>query len=55
LLIQLIYKSVWFIAIILPILFAGKLEIYTIGFIVFFFIYIVGDLIAIPFSYIFAK
>ena len=52
--IQLIYKSVWFIGVILPIIISGNFQAYAIGYVVFFAIYIIGDLIAIPFSYIFA-
>ena len=55
LLLQLTYKVVWFIGVILPVLIAGKLPPYATGYIVFFAIYIIGDLIAIPFSYVFAK
>jgi len=55
LLLQLTYKVVWFIGVIIPILIAGKFPPYATGYVVFFLIYIIGDLIAIPFSYVFAK
>jgi hypothetical protein len=55
LLLQLTYKVVWFIGVILPVLIAGQFPAYAIGYVVFFAIYIIGDLIAIPFSYVFAK
>jgi len=55
LLLQLSYKVIWFIGVILPILFAGKFQTYTILYIVVFATYIIGDLIAIPFSYVFTK
>jgi hypothetical protein len=55
LLLQLCYKVVWFIGVILPVLIAGKFPTYAIGYIVFFALYIIGDLIAIPFSNVFAK
>ncbi|NWG02480.1 MAG: hypothetical protein HXY44_06470 [Syntrophaceae bacterium] len=55
LLLQLCYKVVWFIGVILPILFAGKFPNYALISVVIFATYIIGDLIAIPFSYIFAK
>jgi hypothetical protein len=55
LLLQLSYKVVWFIGVILPILFAGKFQTYALLYIVIFATYIIGDLIAIPFSYVFAK
>ncbi|MBU4268898.1 MAG: hypothetical protein KJ808_08660 [Acidobacteria bacterium] len=55
LLLQLCYKVVWFIGVILPILFRGKFPTYAILYVVIFATYIIGDLIAIPFSYVFAK
>ena len=55
LLLQLCYKSIWFIGVILPMLASGKLPIYGILHVTIFATYIVGDLIAIPFSYVFAK
>jgi len=55
LLLQLSYKAVWFIGVLLPLLIAGEFQVYGIAYIVFFALYIVGDLIAIPFSYVFAK
>jgi hypothetical protein len=55
LLLQLTYKVVWFIGVILPVLTAGKFPAYAIAYVVFFAAYIIGDLIAIPFSYIFNK
>jgi len=55
LLVQLCYKIVWFIGILLPIVVAGKLPKNAISFIVIFATFIIGDLIAIPFSYIFSK
>lgn len=55
LLLQLIYKVVWFIGVLLPVLIAGEFQVYAIAYVVFFAIYIIGDLIAIPFSYVFAK
>ncbi|MFB0533055.1 MAG: hypothetical protein ACETVU_05230 [Desulfatiglandales bacterium] len=55
LLLQLCYKAVWFIGLILPILVAAKFPTYAILYVVIFATYIIGDLIAIPFSYVFAK
>ena len=55
LMLQLTYKVVWLIGVILPILFAGKFPPYALLFTVIFVTYIIGDLIAIPFSYVFAK
>jgi hypothetical protein len=53
LLLQLVYKLVWFIGVILPILLGGRFPTYAIVYVVIFATYIIGDLIAIPFSYIF--
>jgi hypothetical protein len=55
LLLQLTYKVVWFIGVILPILVTAKFPTYAIVYVVIFTTYIIGDLIAIPFSYVFAK
>jgi hypothetical protein len=55
LLLQLSYKVVWFIGVLLPVIIAGTFPEYAIGYVVFFAIYIIGDLIAIPFSYVFGK
>jgi hypothetical protein len=55
LLLQLCYKVVWFIGVLLPILFAGEFQAYALLYVVIFATYIIGDLIAIPFSYVFAK
>ncbi len=55
LLLQLSYKLVWFIGVILPIVMTAKFPSYAILYVVIFATYIIGDLIAIPFSYIFAK
>ena len=55
LLLQLSYKLVWFIGVILPIVMTAKFPSYAILQVVIFATYIIGDLIAIPFSYVFAK
>jgi len=55
LLLQLSYKLVWFIGVILPIVMTAKFPSYAILNVVIFATYIIGDLIAIPFSYVFAK
>ena len=55
LLLQLTYKSVWLIGVIIPLLLKGQCSTYTILITVAFVSYIIGDLIAIPFSYVFAK
>ena len=55
LLLQLAYKVVWFIGVLFPFLIVGKFPAYATGYVVVFVIYIIGDLIAIPFPYVFAK
>ena len=55
LLLQLSYKLVWFIGVILPIVMTARFPSYAILYVVIFATYIIGDLIAIPFSYVFGK
>ena len=55
LLLQLGYKVVWFIGVILPLLVVGKFPAYAILHVLIFASYIIGDLIAIPFSYVFTR
>ena len=55
LLLQLCYKSVWFLGVIFPLLISGKFPTYAILHVVIMASFIVGDLIAIPFSYILSK
>jgi len=55
LLLQLCYKSIWFIGVILPLLITAQFPSYAISFALIFATYIIGDIIAIPFSYVFAK
>jgi len=55
LLLQLSYKVVWLIGVVLPLLIIDKFPIYGILHVVIFATYIIGDIIAIPFSYVFAK
>ena len=55
LLFQLFYKSIWFLAVLIPFLLENLLQTYVVIFIVIFASYIIGDLIAIPFSYLFSK
>jgi len=55
LLLQLCYKLIWFIGVLLPLLLTNKFPCAAIPMTIIFVTYIIGDLIAIPFSYIFAK
>ena len=50
LLIQFVYKSIWVIGILLPLSLKGALPSYAPLMIVVMVSYIIGDLIAIPFS-----
>ena len=55
LVLQLSYKVVWLVGVIVPILLAGKFPAYAILHVIIFATYIIGDLVAIPFSYVFAR
>jgi len=55
LLMQLCYKSIWFIGVLLPLVMTGQFPAYGITMVLIFATYIIGDLIAIPFSSLFAK
>jgi hypothetical protein len=55
LLLELSYKVIWFIGVILPILVQAKFPSYALLYVVIFATFIIGDAIAIPFSYVFAK
>lgn len=55
LLLQLCYKSIWFIGVVLPLLVMRQFPRYAILLVGIFATYIIGDLIVIPFSYIFSK
>ncbi len=55
LLMQLFYKSIWVIGVIVPLWIQGNLSSSDIPTIVVMLTYIIGDLIAIPFPYFFSK
>lgn len=55
LLLQLIYKVAWFACVIIPLLVRGELPNYAMLYIVIFILFIAGDLMAIPFSYLLGK
>ena len=52
---QLCYKTIWFIGVVFPLWATGHFPSYAIPTVIIFATFIVGDLIAIPFSYVFAK
>ena len=55
LLLQLCYKTIWFLGVALPLWATGHFPSYAIPTVIIFATFIVGDLIAIPFSYVIAK
>jgi hypothetical protein len=55
LLLQLCYKLVWFVGTVVPLILSGRFPGYAMLISVIFATYVVGDLIAIPFSYVFTK
>jgi hypothetical protein len=55
LLLQLCYKSIWFVGIILPLCLKGQLPAYAVLTAIIFATYVIGDLIAIPFSYVLSE
>ncbi len=54
LLLQLSYKTVTLIGVMFPLLFAGKFPTYGLLYLAIWVSFIIGDLVAIPFSYSFA-
>jgi hypothetical protein len=55
LLLQLCYKSVWFVGVVLPLLVRGRFPGYGLVTAAVFATYIAGDLVAIPFRYLIAR
>jgi hypothetical protein len=55
LLLELVYKLVWLAALALPLFLEGQFPFYVVFISVSFLAFMVGDLIAAPFSYLFAK
>lgn len=55
LLMELCYKSIWLIGVLIPLLVTGRFPGYAIPMAIIFVTFIIGDLIAIPFHYVFAK
>ena len=52
---QLCYKTIWFLGVVLPLWATGHFPSYAMPTVIIFATFIVGDLMAIPFSYVFAK
>ena len=55
LLLPLCYKPIWFMGVLIPHIVNNELPLYGIIFAAIFATYIIGNLIAIPFPYVFAK
>jgi CDP-diglyceride synthetase len=55
LLLQLSYKIVWFAGVALPLVLKGQFPAHGYVFVAIFLSYVIGDLIAIPFGYLFGK
>jgi hypothetical protein len=55
LLTQLVYKPVWLAFFAVPLFIKGQFPLYVVVISVIFLTYIIGNLIAIPFSYLFSK
>jgi hypothetical protein len=55
LLLQLIYKPIWLAFFAIPLFIKGQFPLYVVFISAVFVTYIIGDLIAIPFSYLFSK
>jgi hypothetical protein len=55
LLLQLSYKIIWFAGVALPLAVKGQFPAHGYVFAAIFLSYVIGDLIAIPFGYIFGK
>jgi hypothetical protein len=52
---QLVYKPVWLIVVAVPLFLKGQFPVYVVIISAVFLTYIVGNLIAIPFSYLFPR
>ncbi len=52
---QLFYKSIWFIGVVIPLINSGEFPLSAILLLVIFATYIIGDLVSIPFLYVFKK
>jgi hypothetical protein len=53
LLLELVYKPIWLVAVALPVFLDGRFPFYVVSMSVIFVTFIIGDLIAIPFSHLF--
>jgi hypothetical protein len=53
--IQLVYKPIWLAVVAIPLFIKGQFPLYVVFISAVFFTYIIGNLIAIPFSYLLSK
>lgn len=53
--IQVVYKPIWLAIVALPLFLKGQFPFYVVSISAIFLTYIIGNLIAIPFSYLFSK
>jgi hypothetical protein len=53
LLLAVVYKPIWLVAVALPLFLEGRFPFYVVTMAAIFITFIVGDLIAIPFSHLF--
>ncbi len=55
LMLQLLYKTIWLFGIMLPVFLKGQFELHAVLVALIFLTYIIGDLVSIPFKYLFEK
>lgn len=55
LLIQLVYKPIWLAVVAIPSFLKGQFPAHVVMISAIFLTYIIGNLVAIPFAYLFAK
>ena len=55
LLLQLVYKPIWLAVFAIPLFLKGQFPLYVVFISAVFISYIIGNLIAIPFSYLFSR
>jgi hypothetical protein len=55
LLLQLVYKPIWLVTAALPLYLQGRFPVFVVAMSVIYLTYIIGNSIAVPFSYVFAK
>jgi len=55
LMLQFCYKSVWFLAVVLPLLIKNEFPAYAVTLAMIFVTYIIGDIIAIPLPFVLSR